>query len=51
MKLDLQDALMILGVVMMIGGVAMVHLPSAIAVAGLLLVLVVILAPARKTRQ
>ena len=49
MKLDLQDALMILGVVMMIAGVALMHLPSAIAVAGLLLVIFVI-APTRKPR-
>jgi uncharacterized membrane protein len=50
MKFDLSDAVMVLGVLMMLGGVALVHVPSAIALTGIVLVVIVLMAPARKTR-
>lgn len=47
----ISDALMILGLLMTLGGVAMVHIPTAIAVTGVLLVLVGFVMGSKQVRR
>jgi hypothetical protein len=48
MKFDVPDFLLVLGVLLIVGGVALVHLPSAIIVFGILSVGLALMSTARK---
>jgi divalent metal cation (Fe/Co/Zn/Cd) transporter len=50
MKFDGTDAAMVVGVLMMLGGVAVVHWPTAIALTGLMIAALALLSAGRQRR-
>jgi hypothetical protein len=50
MKFDVPDCLLVLGVLLIVGGVALVHLPSAVIVFGILSIGIALLSTGRQRR-
>jgi hypothetical protein len=50
MKLDVFDVLLVLGVILIYTGVAMIHIPTSVIVAGVLLIGLALLSSGRQRR-